>query len=134
MCKSGSGIVRYEWTVTIEKGNHHQIGIAQSGWSGSGTSTSSSSDKFAFLYSHSTGWNRHRGAAVPIKASWSGTWDGMTKGKHITVTLDCKAHTFNVKTEKQQLGLMRYPSAWSTVYAAAAGQDGGHVFVITGKA
>jgi len=130
MCVGGEKST-YTFTVTINKGNHHQIGIALGNWNGAGTSSSSSSDKFALLYSHSSGWNRHRGAATPISASWSGTWDGTGKGRHVTVAVNCGAHTFNVKTEKQQLAKMRYPSSWGTVYAAAAGQSNDHIYTIS---
>jgi len=131
MCHSGTGI--HAWVVTVVKGTYHQIGIAQADWDGTGTSSSNSHSKFAFLYSHSTGWNRHRGAAQPVGTPsantwWSGTWDSHNKGSQFTVTLDCKARTFEVKSEQQKLGTMSYPSSWGVVYAAAAGQSSDHVY------
>ena len=121
----------------MQKRRYHQVGIALPTWNGKGTQHSGSNQKFAFLYSHSSGWNRHRGAAVPkgkpsTSTWWSGTWDGTSKGKEITVRLDCGAKTFEVKTERQWLGKMSYPSSWKEVRAAAGGQSSDHVYKIGG--
>ena len=131
MCGGGDK-GKHKWTVTIVKGTHHQIGIAQSSWNLGGTSSTSLSDKYAFVYSHTSGWNRHRGAATPISANWQSTWDSTNKGKHLTVLLDCAAHTFDVSTEQLHLAKMKYPDSWTTVYAAAAGQSNDHIYTITG--
>ena len=135
LCGDGQGI--YKWTVHVVAGTYHQVGIAQGNWNGKDTDTSNANDKFAYLYSHSTGWNRHRGAAQPVGSPsasswWSGTWDSHGKGQELEVTLDCNAHTFEVATETQWLGKMSYPSAWSTVYASAGGQSSDHVYRIDG--
>ena len=131
MCHSGTGM--HAWVVTVNQGTYHQIGIAQAGWDGTGTTNSGSQYQFAFLYSHSNGWDRHRGAAEPVGTPsvstwWDGTWDSHSKGSQFTVTLDCAARTFEVKTEQQTLGTMSYPSSWGEVYAAAAGQSSDHVY------
>merc|ERR1719350_1082366 len=125
----------YEWTINIDKGTYHQVGIALEGWNGQGTSSTSADNKFAYLYSHSSGWNRHRGAAVPVgtpstSSWWSGTWDHHEKGQLLTVNLDCAEHTFEVSTEKQWLGKMKYPDSWTTVYPSAAGQSSDHAYTI----
>ena len=128
MCTDGRG--KYEWKIHIVKGTYHQAGIALANWDGRGTDKSGSNEKFAFLYSHSSGWNRHRGTATrdpSFHGWWSGTWDRQSKGKELTVTLDCSARTFEVKTEKQKLGRMKYPSSWTTVYPAVGGQSNDHV-------
>ena len=44
--------------------------------------------------------------------------------------LDCTSRTFEVKTEQQYLGTMKYPDSWEVVYAAAAGQSSDHVYKI----
>lgn len=46
------------------------------------------------------------------------------------MSLDCEEHAFEVRTEKQWLGKMTYPSSWKAVYAAAAGQSSDHVYKI----
>ena len=46
------------------------------------------------------------------------------------MSLDCEEHAFEVRTEKQWLGKMMYPSSWKAVYAAAAGQSSDHVYEI----
>ena len=46
------------------------------------------------------------------------------------MSLDCEEHAFEVRTEKQWLGKMMYPSSWKAVYAAAAGQSSDHVYKI----
>ena len=134
MCSTGKGF--YRWTVTREKGTYHQIGIALSDYSGSGTSQSGSQYRFAFLYSHSSGWNRHRGAATPVgtpsaSSWWSGVWDRGSKGSKFQVTLDCAAHQFEVRTENQYLGTMAYPKSWGTVFAAAGGQSNDNTWRIS---
>ena len=57
-------------------------------------------------------------------------WDNGDKGNRFTVTLDCQARTFEVRTENQWLGKMSYPSSWTTVFAAVGGQSSHHVMVI----
>jgi hypothetical protein len=52
----------------------HDRHQAQEGWTMRNTHVSGSSYKFGLLYSHSSGWNRHRGAANKVSGSWSGTW------------------------------------------------------------
>ena len=133
LCTYSSAL--YEWTVSVEKGKHHQVGIALRDWNGLGTDKSGSSEQFAFLYSYTSGWDRHRGAATPEGAPdsstwWSGTWSRHKKGREITVRLDCTSHTFEIKTEQQHLGKMKYPDSWKVVYAAAAGQSSDHVYKI----
>ena len=46
------------------------------------------------------------------------------------MSLDCASHTFEVKTEQQWLGRMKYPDSWKVVHAAAAGQSSDHVYKI----
>jgi len=133
MCANGEG--KYRWTVTIVHGRHHQIGVAKSNWDGKGSQHSNNNRPYAFLYSHHNGWTRHRGAGRPLGAPsqstwWRGTWDNTEKGRKVTVSLDCEEHAFEVRTEKQWLGKMTYPSSWKAVYAAAAGQSSDHVYKI----
>jgi len=124
------------WKVNIEQGTYHQIGVALKTWGLRGTDTSSPvSDKFAFLYSHNNGWDRFRGAAIPVGSPntndwWSGTWDQAQKGREFTVTVDMDQHTFEVETEVQWLGKMKFPDSWTDVYPAVAGQSVDHIYRI----
>lgn len=120
----------HEYTVRIDSGTYHQVGIAKSSWNQAGTGSSSMNNHYAFLYSHSSGWNRHKGACTKVSGSWSGTWDRQNKGKEIRVKLDCKKHTMTFTTERQSLAVMKYNTNWKTVYAAAAGQSSDNVYTL----
>ena len=50
---------------------------------------------------------------------WDGSWDGVSEGGKLTVSLDCAAKTFTLASERRSLGIMHYPPSWTTVYAAA---------------
>ena len=128
MCDAGHESDTYTWSIKIEGGTYHQIGVAANDWNGRNTNESPDNGRFALLYSHHSGWNRHRGAARPVSHSWSGTWDNTNKGSELHVTLDCAAFTFSVRTEQQQLGVMSFPNNWGTVYSAMAGQSDDHTY------
>ena len=133
LCTDGRG--EFQWSVTIVKGTYHQVGVALDTWDAKGTKHSNANQKFAFLYSHHSGWTRHRGAALPVGSPsgstwWSGTWDKAQKGSVLTVSLNCAEHEFEVRTEQQWLGRMKYPSSWTTVYPAAGGQSSDHEYKI----
>ena len=113
MCGDGHEADTYTWTAEILGGAYHQIGVATPLWNGRGTDSSNDYDNFAVLYSHHSGWNRHRGAAREVDVHWGGTWDHTNKGRMLDVTLDCSAHTFNVRTENENLGTMSYPDDWT---------------------
>lgn len=125
------------WKLEIEGGEFHQIGVASGDWDlhNTETSTSKPTDKYAFLYSFTTGWDRFRGAAVPVGKPWenywwNGNWNQMRKGREFTITVDMDEHTFEVETEVQWLGKMKFPDSWTEVYPAAGGQSNDNIYRI----
>jgi hypothetical protein len=137
----------HSWGLRIDQGTYHQVGIANEKWKGNHGSTSHShyNNDFAFVYSHSTGWNRHRGAARPDSSNpggvyhpcpecgafWPGTWDRHNLGaKKMYVKLDCKKKTFTVSTSQQTLATMSYPKTWKKVFPAMGGQSSDHKVTI----
>lgn len=129
MCANGRGT--YSWTVRINRGSQHQVGIAQGNWNHQQTYNSRSSDRFAMAYSHHSGWNRHRGAANIVSGQWSGNWDHTNKGIDMRMSLSCEQRRFTLSMPPFMDAVFRYPSSWTTVYAAAAGQSSDHRYTIT---
>lgn len=130
MCANGRGT--YSWTVRIDSGTNHQVGIAQSNWNHQQTSTSRSSDRFATAYSHNSGWNRHRGAANHVTGEWSGNWQRTNKGRDMRMSLSCEQRRFTLSMTGFN-AVFSYPRSWTTVYAAAAGQSNDHRYTITDR-
>lgn len=128
MCANGRGT--YSWTVRINSGTYHQVGIAQSNWNHGATYASGSNNRFAMAYSHSSGWNRHRGAANIVSGHWGGTWDRTNKGSDMRMSLNCDQRRFTLSMNGMN-AVFRYPNSWRTVYAAAAGQSSDNVYTIT---
>lgn len=128
MCIAGD-TSEYKFSASIQ-GTYHMIGVApETCCHGQSTYTSTSNDKFAALYSHSAGWNRHRGAARPVgsptaQSWWSGAWDGNID---LVVTVKCSSKSFVVGRENDHfLGEMSWPQSWPGVYAFVGGQSSDH--------
>ena len=51
----------YDFSVSIERGRYHMVGVVREACCAGVTGYNSSGD-FAALYSQTTGWNRHRGS------------------------------------------------------------------------
>ena len=93
-------------------------------------------DPFAFVYSHTSGWNRHRGAGNKVSGGWSGTWDGAQKGSQFKIRLTCANRRFALTTERQSIAVFSYPASWAAapVYAAAGGQSTNHIYRMEDRA
>ena len=93
MCVSGHEKV-YDFSVSIERGWYHMVGVAR-------VTIYHSSGEFAALYSHTTGWNRHRGSALPVGS-------GRALGMFHRPCLSEGGDNF--------LGEMLWRAAWDRVY------------------
>ena len=131
MCASGDEKV-YKYSVSIERGSYHMVGVAPEACCAS-VNTYLSEGDFAALYSHTTGWNRHRGSAVPVGSPsydkwWKGTWDGAPQTMLVTVKCRDKSFVVGIEGGDDFLGEMSWPAAWDRVYPFVGGQSSDHVY------
>ena len=133
MCASGENV--YEFSVVIEEGTYHMVGVAPEACC-VGVHTYYSSGNFAALYSHTNGWDRHRGSALPVGSpSYEVWWDGnWNYPKTLLITVKCKDRSFVVGIEGGDdfLGEMSWPETWDTVYPFVGGQSNDHVYRLGG--
>jgi len=130
MCADGD-VSRYSFSALISKGTYHMIGVAPA-LCCRGVSTYHSSGNFAALYSHTKGWNRHRGSAKPVGSPstntwWSGTWDKAPKTMDVAVNCNDKTFTVGIQGGDAFLGQMSWPDSWQGVYPFVGGQSKDHV-------
>jgi len=131
MCAPGDN-GEWRYVVDIVYGTYHQIGVAAEGCCSGITTGHNSVDLFACLYSHSTGWDRHMGSAVPVGTPsaeewWSGTWDGP---QQLDVTVKCTTNSFIVGIVGGDpfLGEMKWDAdAWSAGVYPFTGEQSGSV-------
>mmetsp|Transcript_72611 Transcript_72611/g.200329 ORF Transcript_72611/g.200329 Transcript_72611/m.200329 type:complete len:282 (-) Transcript_72611:43-888(-) len=121
-----------KWTLRIERGTYHLVGIATDSWGGSpwqwctrgmpydpwGTVCDPSACPFAMAYSNHANW--HQGAGVnDIGSRWNGS------PQTVTVELDTERRVFAFYAEGRRCSVS-YPNtaAWQEVRPAFAAQGG----------